>query len=174
MNPSPKQRKAAIFGGALLLLVLLGWIDYRTGYELGFFVFYSAPVGITAWYVGRRSGIVMALAASLTWWLADFYAGAKYSSRFYFYWNTAIRFGCFVLNAVTIARIHDMLSTQRRLDAQLGEAREEVRKLAAALPFCPRCHQPHRGQPGAPLPASYTEALCPGCRTSQTPTPSSP
>ena len=174
MKLSPQQRKVVILGGALLLLVLLGWIDYLTGYELGFFIFYSAPVGIAAWYVGRRSGIAMALAASLTWWLADMYAGEKYSSRFYFYWNTAIRFGCFVLNAITISRIRDMLLAQRRLDGALSEAREEVRKLAAALPFCPSCHQPHRGEPSAPSPASYTEALCPSCRTSQTQTPSNP
>ena len=38
---------------------MLGWWDYITGYEMSFFVFYSVPVGLAAWYVGRWAGIMV-------------------------------------------------------------------------------------------------------------------
>jgi len=65
-----------VFGACLLSLFGFGWLDYVTGYELGFFVFYSVPVGLAAWYSGRRAGIGVALAATITWLLADYYSGA--------------------------------------------------------------------------------------------------
>ena len=54
MNPSPDanaaprliptpsfQRKLAVLGVSFAGLAVLGWVDFLTGYELGFFVFYS-------------------------------------------------------------------------------------------------------------------------------------
>ena len=98
-------RAAFIFAGCLLLLLLVGWLDYITGYELGFFVFYTVPIGLAAWYLGRWPGIWLALGATVAWWLADAMAGAKYSSRFSFWWNSTVHFSAFVINAVTIAKI---------------------------------------------------------------------
>ena len=97
------SRAVFVFTGCLLLLLLVGWVDYITGYELGFFVFYTAPIGLAAWYLGRWPGILVALGATIAWWLADALAGAKYSSRFSFWWNSTVHFSAFVINAVTIA-----------------------------------------------------------------------
>jgi hypothetical protein len=35
-----------------LWLAVLGWIDRATGYGLGLFVFYTAPVAVLAWNLG--------------------------------------------------------------------------------------------------------------------------
>ena len=66
-NPaSPRGSRAVfIFAGCLLLLLLVGWVDYLTGYELGFFVFYTVPIGLAAWYLGRWPGIGLALGATI-------------------------------------------------------------------------------------------------------------
>jgi len=53
MSADPKRRQFLVYLACLVMLILLGWLDYLTGYELGFFVFYSVPVGIAAWYLGR-------------------------------------------------------------------------------------------------------------------------
>jgi len=31
-------------------LALIGWLDYITGYEFVFFIFYFIPVAIATWY----------------------------------------------------------------------------------------------------------------------------
>ena len=166
MNTPPPHHKAAIFAGCLALLAVLGWVDYATGKELGFFVFYSAPVGIAAWYLGRWPAVLVSLAASITWWLADRTAGERYSSQFYFYWNEAIRFGCFVVNAVSIAKVRDALGARKRVDAELAQAREQLHRIAAALTCCPNCKQPYDELARQRSSSNYADLLCDGCRAS--------
>jgi len=131
---SPYTRKQwLVLVGCFALLAALGWLDYRTGYELGFFVFYSVPVGLAAWHLGLGPGVLMSIASAVTWWIADTYDGEKYSSPFYLYWNTAIHTACFVINAVTIAKIKQTLDRQRLLLDQLEDSQAEVRRLDALL-----------------------------------------
>ncbi len=140
--PRTAQQKKFVFTGCLVLLILFGWVDYITGYEMGFFVFYSLPVGLAAWYLGQWPGVGIALGASLTWWLADYLAGQRYSSTFYVYWNTAIHFGSFLINAVAIAKIKKTIDQRHRLADDLANTREQLRRVATLLPICPTCRKP--------------------------------
>jgi hypothetical protein len=125
--PIPSRRKVAVLCAGLVGLALLGWVDFFTGYELGFFVFYSVPVGLTAWYAGRWPGLVTAFGASLTWWLADHLNGVNYSSRFYLYWNLTIHFLTFVINAVSLAKIKSELDERHALEAELRRVKQLIR-----------------------------------------------
>jgi len=161
-----------IYFACLAMLGLLGWLDYITGYELGFFVFYSAPVGIAAWKLGRWPAVGMSLVASLAWALADFYGGAKYSSQFALCWNNGIHFASFIINAVAIASIKTELNRRHQLDAELAAARKTLRAVAGQLPVCPGCGQPHnRTLPAEEVfrvsqpPPELADALCTPCRT---------
>jgi hypothetical protein len=167
-----RSRGSFVFAGCFLLLLLVGWLDYMTGYELGFFVFYTVPVGLTAWYVGRWPGIGMALMATAAWWLADALVGAKYSSHFSFWWNSTVHFAAFVINAVTIAKIRMDLRQRDALAARLEATRETLRATARALPACPLCGKPHlptgRCDPAelrelARTNADLKESLCEEC-----------
>ena len=150
MNPSPVQsdgsltppsipypRQTVVFIANITLLGVLGWVDYLTGYELGFFVFYSVPVGMTAWYAGRWPAVAIAFFASVTWWLADRSNGVIYSSRFYFYWNLAIHFVAFLINAVTIAKIKRDLDERHQLLEKLRQTRSDQSQSATVA--CPVC-----------------------------------
>ena len=138
----PGGRQGLYVAGCLLLLGLLGFLDYVTGYELSFFVFYSVPVGIAAWYVGRWPAIGVALGATSTWLLADYFGGVKYSAPFFYYWNSAIHFLAFIINAVTIAKIKSDLDRRHALAAELESPRETLRTVSALLPACPACGKP--------------------------------
>lgn len=171
MPAKTRRHKILICLACLAMLGLLGWVDYITGYELGFFVFYSAPVGIAAWQLGRWPAVGMSLVASFAWSLADSYSGAKYSTRFALYWNNGIHFSSFIINAVAIARIKAELDRRHQLAAELEVLRKTLRAVAWQLPACPRCGQPHghshstaSAVPVSPLPPELAEALCASCR----------
>ena len=134
--------------GCFLLLALLGWLDYVTGYELSFFVFYSVPVGIAAWYVGRWPAIGVALGATITWLLADYLGGVKYSAPFFYYWNSTIHFLAFIINAVTIAKIKSDLDRRCAGGGTGGSPGDLARHvgLAARLPRLRETARP-RGRP---------------------------
>ena len=123
------SKRFLIFSVCLLMLLGLGWLDYVSGYELNLFIFYSLPVGIAAWHLGRWPGVMMSVASALTWWLADRSAGQKYSSDFVLYWNTAIHIGCFLINAFSIAKTRETVDRQRELEATLRERDAELARL---------------------------------------------
>src|ERR1035437_1115274 len=143
-----KGRRGLSLAGCFILLGVLGWLDYLTGYEMSFFVFYSSPVGIAAWYVGRWPAIGVALGATVTWLLADYFSGAKYSAPFFYYWNNTIHFLAFIINAVTIAKIKSDLDRRHVLAAKLKSPGGALRKVSALVPPCPACGKPRDGAEG--------------------------
>lgn len=144
----PFARQASVFAASVTLLSVLGWVDYLTGYELGFFVFYSAPIRLTAWYAGRWPAVAISFFASVTWWLADRSNGVVYSSRFAFYWNLTIHFLAFVVNAVTIAKIRRDLDERHQLLMQLRQSRSGPQPDTACT--CPNCgYRPASAEPVA-------------------------
>jgi len=55
-----KPKTVFVLAGSALWLAGLGWIDRATGYELGLFAFYTAPVAVVAWNLGQTPGIIVA------------------------------------------------------------------------------------------------------------------
>src|SRR5258708_28705132 len=74
----------------LALLVLIGFIDYLTGFELLFSVFYLLEVGLAAWFVGKGFGLLMSVLSVAVWIGGDVAAGARYSNPFVPVWNALI------------------------------------------------------------------------------------
>ena len=157
-----KGRPGLTIVGCFLLLGVLGWLDYITGYEMSFFVFYSVPVGLAAWYAGRWPAVGVALGATVSWLLADYFGGAKYSAPFFYYWNSTIHFLAFIINAVTIAKIKNDLDRQQALAAELESVREVLRTVSAVLPVCPACGRPReRAEDASEDEAAALARTCP-------------
>ncbi len=136
-----KARRTLVLLGCLVLLAGMGWLDYTTGYELSFFVFYSAPIGFAAWYAGRWASIIVALGATFAWLLADYFGGVKYSSNYIYYWNSTIHFLAFIINAITIAKIKSDIDRRHVLARELKVAQAALQKLSSRPAACPSCGQ---------------------------------
>jgi diguanylate cyclase (GGDEF)-like protein len=93
----------------------LGGIDYLTGYELSFSLFYLAPISLMAWYVGRNFAIALSFLAALVWLAADIANLHYYSHMGLYFWNTAIRLGFFVIVAVLLSALKRVLERERLL-----------------------------------------------------------
>jgi signal transduction histidine kinase len=101
--------------GAPALLAVITWADYATGYELGFFVFYFAPVALAAWYGGRAAGIVYAVASGACWYLSDRLSHTPYSHALFIYWETFMRLVSFLTTALTLSQIRSDLQKREEL-----------------------------------------------------------
>lgn len=159
--------------GCAIWLAVLGWVDRATGYELGLFAFYSAPVAWAAWHAGRRGGVAIACVASAVWYLADRLAGDHYSRAAVGYWNMVMHFGTFLINALAISKVRSSLDEKHALEHALDESRRHVRNLIELLPLCPRCHAPHTPEDVRHRARLYLDTLptdelaraqCPDCR----------
>src|ERR1035441_5109709 len=56
---------------SLLCLAAVSYVDYVTGYEFLFFVFYFIPVGVCGWYLGRVGRLSMAVFSWSCWFLSQ-------------------------------------------------------------------------------------------------------
>jgi K+-sensing histidine kinase KdpD len=134
-NPSaePVRSPRLTLIASIVILIIFFWLDYLTGYEFGFFIFYFIPVSLAAWFVGRRAGLALAIASAVAWFLADDLAPRHYSKGYFIYWETFMRLASFLTTALTIAKIRESMTNERRLNAELRRLLEENRRMRCAL-----------------------------------------
>lgn len=134
--PSP-----LVWATVVALILALGILDIVTGTELGFFVFYFAPVMIAGWWLGLRSSLGVAILAALAWFAADALAENVYSHPAIEAWNIGVRLLSFLIIGFFTARLANLLAAERRTSADLAKALAEVEVLRGLLPICAWCKQ---------------------------------
>jgi diguanylate cyclase (GGDEF)-like protein len=98
----------------LFLVLAIGLVDYITGPDLSFSIFYFAPVALVAWGKGRLPGLLIAFFSGAAWLAADFLAGHVYEHPIIPYWNALVRLGMFVVIALVFARLKANLEGEKR------------------------------------------------------------
>ncbi len=91
---------------SLVLAVIFGVIDYKTGFEISFSFFYLIPIAVATVYSGIRNGMIVTLVSVFTWAASNRLAGEQFSSEWVRYWNTGIRFVTFSLIAYMLDQLN--------------------------------------------------------------------
>jgi diguanylate cyclase (GGDEF)-like protein len=99
----------------LALILGLGLLDIVTGYELSISLFYLIPIGLVAWYAGRRFALGASTISAIVWLIADIVSGQQYSNPLIFLWNAAIRFGFFAIVAWLLTALKTELEREKEL-----------------------------------------------------------
>jgi hypothetical protein len=89
------------------LTLVIGYLDFITGPEIGFSLFYVLPIILMGWfqYQERVSRVLLPVVCAIAWLLADIYSGGRYSSGWIIYWNMFIRMGMFLIISLTLSRL---------------------------------------------------------------------
>jgi len=117
----------------------IGFLDYITGYELNFFVFYFIPVTLAAWYVGLRASVSVSFLSAVVWFGADMMSGNPRSSYFYAVWDTVILLASLIVIGGLSSRVRNLVDREHRLAEDLRRSISEVKVLEAFLPICSVC-----------------------------------
>ena len=112
---STRARRWWLYAGAAALLAAITWIDYVTGYEFGFFIFYFVPVAVAAWYGSRAAGFAFAVVAGICWYLSDRLSLHPYPNAWLIYWETFMRMVSFLTTAVTLSHLRSYLRQREDL-----------------------------------------------------------
>ncbi|MCX6356153.1 MAG: hypothetical protein NTZ78_14815 [Candidatus Aureabacteria bacterium] len=167
-----KFRKCIIGSFVVACAISLGWIDWQTGYELNFFVFYFLPVCIAAWYIGLGASVIIAVLCSIIWFSADILSGNRYSSPVIPVWNTMIRLSAFLAIGWAVSKINALLMLERGTSKALRVSLSEVKVLKGLLPICAQCKKirdPHgqwqylESYIHEHSDARFTHGYCPEC-----------
>ncbi len=130
-----------MFLAALALSLMMGVVDWASGYEFQFFVFYFIPITLAGWNCGlARTMVVSALCGGL-WFSIDVYSGHPYSTPFYACWSAMIRITSFLINGYSVVRIKDLLVERQQAKSELRRAQTKIRTLEKLLPICGTCRR---------------------------------
>ena len=153
-------------------VLALGWVDWVTGYELNFFVFYFLPVFAAAWFLGFPCAVSISVLSALVWFAADLMSGHAYSSHAYAVWNTTIRLVSFLAIGWSVSRMHQALEREREAAGALRRALSEIKVLEGFLPICAQCKKIRDPQGvwqhlevyiGQHSNTQFTHGYCPDC-----------
>ncbi len=89
----------------IFLVFLMGLLDYLTGSDLAFSIFYLIPISIVVWYSGKYYGVCVAMLSSIVWLYVDLQGERGYATEAIGYWNALVRFGFFVIVVYLIDKL---------------------------------------------------------------------
>jgi diguanylate cyclase (GGDEF)-like protein len=110
-----RRSPAFIFTASLLLVALLGVLDYLNGPDFSLLIFYAVPVFVAAWYAGRREGFIVCAASGIAWLAFAYATSEHFSSPFVAYWNAGVRLGFIAIVAHLVAAFRNSLAQERDL-----------------------------------------------------------
>ncbi len=103
------RRPAVAVSIALLLVILIGYADYATGFEVRLALLYVAPVALATWVCGRKWGFLIASLGPLTW-AASFVTRHPYTHDIYFFWDCGVMATTLLLFVELLARLRSALA----------------------------------------------------------------
>jgi diguanylate cyclase (GGDEF)-like protein len=105
-----------VIAGGFALVTLVGLVDYLTGFELSFSIFYLVPIVLVTWYTNHRIGNMLCIVSAIMWLTVDISTGHRYSNMLIPFWNAAVRLGFFMVTAHLLGQ----LKTHLELEATLA------------------------------------------------------
>jgi diguanylate cyclase (GGDEF)-like protein len=100
----------------VLLLSMVAFVDYITGVEFSFSLFYLLPITLISWAISERLGLIFAILGSCVWIAVDIWSGNsnRISNLFAYMWNATARLGFFLL-PVFMIRLNRALQREQEL-----------------------------------------------------------
>ncbi|RMF69160.1 MAG: hypothetical protein D6743_02310 [Calditrichaeota bacterium] len=116
-----KRSKRFVVTLALIVVLVIGLIDYLTSTELSLSVFYLLPVFIAAWYADKWNAFLVSLFSAVTWFFVDFIEANIHAYAFIPYWNAAVRLGIFAIVTYILSRLKTSIESEFELAKEIQQ-----------------------------------------------------
>ncbi|HEY4283610.1 MAG TPA: sensor histidine kinase [Chthoniobacterales bacterium] len=130
----PEKRSWQILGSPLgrlsvavacvILTLIVGYLDYLTGYEQSLLLFYLVPIAIATWFGGLILGLLFSVFSVVIWVVSDIWAGISGVG----FWNLSMALSAYVVFTVLLAKLRSLLN---ELEDRVRERTKELRREVA-------------------------------------------
>jgi signal transduction histidine kinase len=117
-------RKGTLIAACLLLVAIVGYVDYVTGYERPLLLFYLLPISLSVWFGNLLLGLSVAVIAIVAWTWSDLAAGIPVLG----FWNVGMAFASFALFAGMLSKLRTLV---RELDRRVLERTAALQREVA-------------------------------------------
>lgn len=91
------QSRFQLFAEVFAIGIVVGAIDYFTGYDVTIYPFYSIPILMMVWFGDIKLAAVISVLSTFSWWWADKASGHQYTTEWLRLWEAIMRFAFFSL-----------------------------------------------------------------------------
>jgi diguanylate cyclase (GGDEF)-like protein len=130
----PGLLRTALVVLVVLVLGLVGLLDYSTGPWLSFALLYVTPVLAAAWWLGRGPALLASIAAGLAWFEAEAWGHRGEPGRVLL-WNSLSRLVMLMVMAGLVVRIREDRRRLKEMNTKLAELLTGAEKLARTDPL---------------------------------------
>ncbi len=116
-TPSPKQLVVV----CILLVGIIGYTDYLTGYERSLLLFYLLPISLAAWFGSLVFGFAIVIISVTAWVLANLTAGMPGIG----FWSVGTVCASYALFAFVLSKLRTLM---RELDRRVQERTEALER----------------------------------------------
>lgn len=123
------QSRIQLFAEVLALGIIVGSIDYLTGYDVTIYPFYSIPILVMVWFGDMKLAAVISVLSTVSWWWADKASGHQYTTEWLRVWEAIMRFTFFSLVMVagwTFKKQRDNIRARLELLERAQKLEEEI------------------------------------------------
>jgi diguanylate cyclase (GGDEF)-like protein len=99
----------------IVVIALVGELDYLTGVELRIYPLYNLPIAYAAWYLGRRWTVAAVGLSGVAWVVSNYLAGLHYSAPAIWLFNTVMLVTSFLVVGVLLAQLKESLTHEKQL-----------------------------------------------------------
>ncbi len=110
--PIPRSRPLAVVA-AVVVIALIGRLDFGTSFDTSVAILYLLPVGFLAWILGRWWGLGAAFGSAGISLVSDILVSRSFSNPIVPFWNAAVQLMVFAVVAITLAELRESLSREQ-------------------------------------------------------------
>jgi len=110
-----RQSKHCIAAVGVVLVLFLWIIDYLTGPDFSFVVFYLFPVFLVTWFAGKKAGIAISLMSGFAWFVSDLLTMSEAGHPSIPYLNLVSKLGFFLIVNLTVSSLRASLEKEREM-----------------------------------------------------------
>lgn len=103
----------AVWTLILAVMAVVGLIDYLTGSELSFSVFYLIPISMATLALGQPYGLLFSLMSAVAWFTLDVAQNTEYAHPLVPFWNASVRLMYFIMHTILLSSIFKILKHER-------------------------------------------------------------
>lgn len=142
-----KRNKSVALYAVILLALLIGYLDYATGFEASLSFLYLVPIALATWYINTRTGYIVMWVSTVAFLVSNWAAGETYSMEIIRYWNGFTRLVVFFLAIWLLQEFKRALAHERMLAQTdhltgIANAREFYQQAEAELARVHRYRRP--------------------------------
>ena len=100
---------------SVLIIILIGLIDYFNGIEISVAILYLLPIMYAVWFVDRTTAWILSALCAVEGFIADYLFGHIYINPFAPYWNAFVWLVFFAALVFIVSSLRENLEEERKI-----------------------------------------------------------